>query len=380
MEKNTNSQYCNSKDIWKNYGLLRYIMKICGIDLNNKKTYTYLKVFKYLYPSLMHFMFIYFICVYPLVTAFSTSYYIEIMAGIIFSIVVWHLLIWKVKHLKQLLLKMKMWQLHKQLGATQIKIANVLLLIIILLPIITVLMNVYYVEYDTELQQKLFTFNTVFESNCIKILSRLLVFTSYFTTLYQFPMIGTVFCCLMYYQLSKNISHFCKESISQFDQHLNSPYIMKIFHRLSRLVDLSITLDEILSPISFYLLSLQVVILFSTVATLVEMKFSNMNITHFLEYIMATVISLTAIFSINISASLIEKQFLHIKRNLTYMHEMYVHFTRRDNFTLEMIRYMISMELPVMTAWSMIALRPSLIFSIISVCLSFGLLSTQILH
>lgn len=301
------------------------------------------------------------------------------ITSLIFSIVVWHLIRCKLIRLTKLLFKIKPLQLHKYLKPIELKILNSIIITIVLLSIITVILDVYYVEYGLELQQKIFTFNNVFESHFAKILSRLDLFTIYFITRYQFPWIGTLFCCIMYYQLSVNILNFTKKTKLEFNKHFCAEHCVHIFQNLSRLIDFSNKLDKLLSPVCFYLLSLHMVLLFASVASVVQINVSNMDIPYFIEYLTALISSLIGISSIIICGSLIENRFLDIKRNIIRMHEMYISFPRKDNFTLQLIRYMISMDLPVMTAWSIFALKPSLIFSIICACLTFGLLCVQII-
>lgn len=316
---------------------------------------------------------------YRFLADLRTSVYIEIMAGFVFSIVIWYLLNFKIRHLQKLLLKMKSMKQHKNFRPIELKVFNFLFVLIIFLPIINVIISVYYIEYSLKMEQKIYTFNTVFESNFLKIFSRSFLFSAYYFTLYQFPMIATVFCCLMYYQLSKNISQIIEELNFKFHRHFTSEYTIQIFNKFSQLVDFSTKLDDILSPVSFYLLSFHIVILFYNVSSIIEMDFLKMEIPYFLDYFTGFITSLTGIFSINIFASLIQKRLLNIKQNVICMHKMYIHLTKPDNFTLQLIKYMIGMELPEMTAWSVVPLEPSLIISIISACLTFGLLSTQIL-
>lgn len=96
-------------------------------------------------------------------------------------------------------------------------------------------------------------------------------------TFYQFPMIFTFFCCLLYYQRSTSISHSFKQLKIEFYKNFTTEYVIQFFHKLTCLIDLSNKLDEILSPLSFYLLSLYIVELFSIVASLVEISFSSMK-------------------------------------------------------------------------------------------------------
>lgn len=367
-------------DIWKMYGGLRYAMKMCGIDLENSKCSILFKPFKYLYVILMHFIVIYFLYIYKLIATFSMSLYFQIMTGLIFSIVVWYLMNCKIVHLKKLISGMKSMKLLKEIESIELKFINSTLIIIILAQVIVVVLEIYYAEYGDSWDQKIFTFNTVFDTNLKNILSRSFLYTVCFMTLYQFPVIATLFCCLLYYQFSTSILHFSKQLKFEFQKNFTPAYIVRSFHRLSRLVDLSNKLNEILSPISFFLISLYVVNLFSLVASIVEISFSNMDIPYMLEYFTALIISFGGISAIIICASFIEKQFLDVERNLIFMHEMYIYFRKRDTFTMELIRYMISMKLPVMTAWTVVELTPSLLFSLVNVCLTFGLLSTQILR
>lgn len=253
-------------NIWKMSSVLRYTIKMYGIDLDSSKYGILVKSFKYLYIILMHFIVIYFLFIYDLLITFSKSLYIQMMSGLIFSIVIWYLMNSKIVHLKKLFSKMKSMQLHNEFESIQLKIINSTLIILILFQIVIVMLEVYYFEYGESWHQKMFTFNTMFDTNIKNILSRSFLYTTYFMTFYQFPMIVTFFCCLLYYQLSTSISHSFKQLKIEFYKNFTTEYVIQIFHKLSRLIDFANKLDEILSPLSFYLLSLYIVELFSMVA------------------------------------------------------------------------------------------------------------------
>lgn len=156
----------------------------------------------------MHFIVIYFLCIYDLLITFFKPLYIQMMSGLIFSIVIWYLMNSKIVHLKKLFSKMKSMQLHKEFESIQLKIINSTLIIILLFQIVIVMLEVYYFEYGESWHQKMFTFNTMFDTNIKIILSRSFLYTTYFMTFYQFPMIVKFFCCLLYYQLSTSIFTF----------------------------------------------------------------------------------------------------------------------------------------------------------------------------
>lgn len=46
MAKTTISQNLNSNDVWKLYGVLKYTMKMCGIDLENYKSCIFVNINK----------------------------------------------------------------------------------------------------------------------------------------------------------------------------------------------------------------------------------------------------------------------------------------------------------------------------------------------
>lgn len=367
-------------DICKMYGGLRYTMKMSGIDLENSKSSIFLKPFKYLYIFAMHFYFVYFLCNYRISMEFSKSFFYENIACLIFSIVAWYLMKCKIVHLKKLITKMKSMKLYREFETLEKKIVNFTDIIIILLPIVFVGLDSYYGQNSEGLQKEMSMFNIEIESKLKKILLRSFLYSTYLITFYQFPIAATLFCCLLYYQLSASISHSCKKVNLHLRENFTCEYVIQFFHKLSRLIHLSKELDKIVSPISFFLLSLHVFNFFTLVAPVVKNYFSNMSIPSMVEFFATLIISVVGISSIIHFASLIEKRFLDIQSDLISMHEMYIHVPNRDNFTLELIRYMISMKLPVMTAWSVVALTPSLIFTLLSVCLTFGLLSTQIIR
>lgn len=125
---------------------------------------------------------------------------------------------------------MKSMILHKVFEPIELKIVNSITIIIISLFLITLMLNVFYVNQCPELQQTIYTFNTVFKSNFINILSRLFLFTVHFITLFQFFVIATFFCCLLYYQLNTSILHFCKELNFKYSKNVTNKNIIQLFH------------------------------------------------------------------------------------------------------------------------------------------------------
>lgn len=373
MEKNT-----DTNNVQKMYGGMNCVMKITGIDLTNHASGVCCRLLRHLYPIMMHLQIIYFVCVHQLVTSFSMPLYIETMAGFMFSLVVWYLLRCKISSLNKVMFKMQSIQQHAEFRPFTHKFFQFICVFIVLLFICTVSVDVYYVEYGFIELKKIFTFKTTFESYIIKVAARLFLFSTYFMTLYQFPMISTLFCCFIYYNLSVIISDFSKKLKYQRHTYFSNEDIIQTFHKLSRLIELAYKVEKNLSAITFHLISLHMALLFGSVASLVAVKIPNMDIPYTLEFFTGVLMTIVGIISITICGTLTEKQFLNIKRNIVRMHEIYIHHPSRDTFTLELMKHMLSMDMPIMTAWSVFPLKPSLIFSAIGCCLTFGLLSKQL--
>lgn len=378
MARIKNIEVTNLKNISENYG---WLMKIHGIQIDKNKRNIFPKILSYVWLIMMHSHVINLICMYNLLMALSPPLFFEVSAACVFSIMVWYLLKCKEMQLKNLIFKMNSTEIRHAFTPFIGKKNNFLLVIIFCFSICIIVLNVYRIEYGQDIQKRFFTFNTVFHSYFAKVVIRVYAFSIYFLTMYTFPLLSSLLCCLMYYHLSKIILQWRKKFEIQVREHgmiLNHEFIIQAFNELTGLIKLSKKLDEIVSPITFLLLSLQIVLLLCYIVSIVTVRISNMDFQLKLEVFLGIPISLSGIVSIIIFASLIEKRYSDIKKKIKYVHDMNINYRLKDNHISEIIRYMIFMKFPVMTVLSDIKLRPSLIFSSVGISLTFGLLSIQI--
>lgn len=378
MARIKNIKVTNLTNICENYG---WLMKIHGIQIDKNTRNIFPKIISYIWLIMMHSHVINLICMYNLLMALSPPLFFEVSAACVFSIMVWYLLKCKEMQLKNLIFKMNSTEIRHAFKPFIGKKINFLLVIIFCFSICIIVLNVYRIEYGQDIQKRFFTFNTVFHSYFAKAIIRVYAFSIYFLTMYTFPLLSTLLCCLMYYHLSKIILQWGKKFEKQVRAHgmtLNNEYIIKAFNDLTELIKLSKKLDEIVSPISFLLLSLQIVLLLCYIVSIVTVRITNMDFQQKLEVSLGIPISLTGIVSIIICASHIEKRYSDIKKKIHYMHDMHINCRLKDNHISEIIRYMVFMKFPVMTVMSDVKLRPSLIFSSVGISLTFGLLSIQI--
>lgn len=87
-------------NIMKIFGGLRYAIKMCGIDLDKSKC-RFLMLFKYLYVIVMNFTVLQLLSIYHILTALSKFLHFQVMAHLMFSIVVSHLINCKQAHIKK---------------------------------------------------------------------------------------------------------------------------------------------------------------------------------------------------------------------------------------------------------------------------------------
>lgn len=368
----------NLKNISENYG---WLMKIHGIQIDKNTRNIFSKIVSYIWLIMMHSHVINLICMYNILMTLSPPLFFEVSAACVFSIMVWYLLKCKEMQLKNLIFKMNSTEIRHTFKPFIGKKINFLLVIVFCFSICIIVLNVYRIEYGQDIQKRFFTFNTVFHSYFAKVVIRVYAFSIYFLTMYTFPLLSTLLCCLMYYHLSKIILNWRKKLEIQVREHgitVNNEYIIQAFNELTELIKLSKKLDDIISPISFILLSLQIVLLLCYIVSIVTIRISNMDFQQKLEVFLGIPISLIGIVSITLCASLIEKRYSDIKKKIHYMHDMSIRYKLKDNHVLEIIRYMTFMKFPVMTVLSDIKLRPSLILSCVGISLTFGLLSIQL--
>ena len=367
----------NLESALKHYG---WLFKLHGIQIENKKYNFFPKVFLFFRLILMHFFFIYFLCMYDLIMSLSTSLYFVVSTTCFISVGVWYLFKFKAKELIKMIMKMNSMPPRYNLKTFKCKFVNLILIVIFCVSLSIILLNVYHLEIGMQKQKRMFTFNTDFPSYFSKFTARLFLFSSYFVTLFTFPVISTLFPCLMYYHLSTVILQ-CRQKwkIKLQELSVNTKYVSEVVYpQLSELIKLAKELDKALYPLSFLLLSLQITLLFGYTVSIVNVGVSNMDFQQKLEVFSGVPISLAAIISITTCAYLVEKRFDEVKEEITFVHEIYVHHQMKDNFALELIRYMIFLKFPVMTALPGIKFNPSLIFSCIGISLTFGLLSIQL--
>lgn len=378
MARIKNMEVKNLKNIRENYG---WLMKIHGIQIDRNTTNILPKIVSYIWLIMMHSHLINLLCMYNVVITLSAPLFFEVSAACFFSIMVLYLLKCKGNELKNLIFKMSSTEIQHAIEPFICKKINFIIVIIFCFSGCLIALNVYHIQYGQEIQKRIFTFNRVFPSNFVKVVIRVYAFSIYFLTMYTIPLLSTLLCCFMYYHLSKIILQWRQKLETQARKHemiLNNECIIQAFNELTELIKLSNKLDEILSPISFFLLSFQIVLLFGYIVSIVNVRISNMDFQHKLEVFLGIPISFTGIVSIIICASLIERRFSEIKRKIHHVHRMYIHYRINDKYNFNIIRYLIFMEFPVMTVLSDVKLRPSLILSSVGISLTFGLLSIQL--
>lgn len=378
MARTNNKNVTNLRNIYENYG---WLMKICGIQIDKNTRHIFAKIVSYIWLIMMHSHLINLFCMYNLLMALSPPLFFEVSAACVFSIIVWYFLKCKEMQFTNLIFKMYSTEIRQAFKPFTVKKINFLLIFIFCFSIGIIALNVYHIEYGLEIQKRFFTFNAVFHSYFAKVVIRVYAFSIYFLTMYTFPLSSTLLCCLMYYHLSKIIlqwKHKLKLQVRERGMIINNDYIIQAFNELTELIKLSKTLDEIVSPITFLLLSMQIVLLLCYIVAIVTVRISKMDFQQKIEVFLGIPISLTEIVSIIICASLIEKRYLDIKQLIHHLYQTCIYYKMKNIHVLEIIRYMIFMKFPVMTVLSDVKLRPSLIFSSIGISLTFGLLSIQI--
>lgn len=379
MSRNTDLKTININYIYENYG---WLLKILGHQIEKKSSSIFSKIVSFVWLIMMHSYLLNLLYIYNVGIALSAPLYFEIVAACSCSIMVWYFFKCKILKIKNIIFKIHSMEVRYNFKPFKCQLINFFLVTIFCFSVCFISLDVYYLEFSPEYQKKMFTFNTEFHSNFAKVSARLYAILIYFVTVYTSPLLFSLLCCLMHYHLSKVIFQWTQKLQTEFRKQkitVNAKYIIQVFNQLSDLFKLSNKLDEILSPISFFLLSLQILLLFCNTVSIVTVPISEIDFQYKTGVFLGTTLSLTGITSIIISASLIEKRCLDIKKKICYVHDMYIHYQQKDTFILEIIRYMIYMKVPVMTVLSGITLKQSLILSCIGISLSFGLLSKQLL-
>lgn len=378
MARNTGLKKINLNCISENYG---WLIKILGHQIEKKSGYIFPKILSFVWFVIMHSFLINLIWIHNVAMSLSAPLYFEIFVACACSIMIWYILKCKIQKLKKTIFNIHSMELRYNFKPFMFRLLNFFLVTVFCFSVCIISLDVYYIEFGPEYQKRVFTFNTVFHSNLAKVSARLYSVTIFFLTLYTFPLVSALLCCLIYYHLSKVILQFTQKLQREFREQkiaVNAQYILQVFNKVSDLMKLSNKLDENLSLISFLLLSLQIVLLFGNTVSIVTVPISDMDFQYRVEVFFGTFQSLSGITSIIISASLIEKRWLDVKNQIRNVHDMYMHFQEKDTSTVELIRYMINIKFPAMTILSGIKLKPNLILSSIGICLSFGLLSKQL--
>ena len=247
----------------KNYG---WLFKLHGSEIGNNRSNVCSKLMLFIRLIMMHFYLIYFICIHKVAISVSAPLYFNVLTACFISVGVCHIFRFKEKCLKKVIFKMNFMTLRHNLQILKYNVTNYLCLVIFCFSVCIISVNVYHIEYGKEKQKRIFTFNSIFYSYFAKITSRLCLFSCYFFTLYTFPAISSLFCCMIYYHLSTIISE-CRQKwktdVQEAGKILSTRYIVKVlFYQVSCLIKLANKLDKNLSPIIFLLLSLQIVLLF----------------------------------------------------------------------------------------------------------------------
>lgn len=378
MARNTELKTINLNCIYENYG---WLIKILGHQIDKKTSNIFPKIVFFVWFIIMHSFLINLICLHNVAMSVSVPLYFEIFVACTCSIMISYIFKCKIRKLKKTIFNIHSMELRYNFKPFVFRLLNFFLVTILCFSVCIISLIVYYIEFAPEYQKRVFTFNTVFHSNLAKVSARLYSVTIFFLTLYTFPLVSALLCCLIYYHFSRVILQCSQKFQREFREQkitVDAKYILQVFNQVSDLSKLSNKLDENLSLISFLLLSLQIELLFGNTASIVTVPISDMDFQYRVEVFLGTLLSLSGITSIIISASLIEKRWFNIKKQINNVHDVYIHYQEKDTFTLELIRYMMNINFPVMTILSGIKLKPNLILSSIGISLSFGLLSKQL--
>lgn len=375
----TYSKMINLNCIYNSY---EWLIKILGHQTKPKSNSRFPKIASFIWFFMIHSFLINLICVSSVAMSHSVPLYLDIFVACSCSIMIWYFCKCKIRNLRKIIFKIRSTELRYNFKPYLFRLLNFFLVSIFCFTVCFISLCVYFIEFAPEYQQRVFTFNTVLHSNLTKISARIFSITTYFLTLYTFPLVSSLLCCLIYYHFSKVLLQ-CRQRLQRefWEQKItvNAQYILQLFNQLSDLIKLSNKIKEELSPIVFLHISLQIVLLFGNTVSIVTVPISEMDFQYRVEVFLGPILSLSGITSIIISASLIEKRWLDIQNQILIVHDVYIHYQKKDTFTLELIRYILSIKFPVMTILSEIKLQPSLVLSSIGISLSFGLLSKQIL-
>ncbi|GFU10532.1 uncharacterized protein NPIL_102831 [Nephila pilipes] len=371
------------------YGFLWYFLKLTGIDVlgshegKNSKSEHYLikKCCEKLFPFLLHLNQIY-VLVTSLFLVSQEKAYVEIVASFIvvhlLSFVVWHLVYRGKNNIKSLIFEANrsLLILHKKRKSYSIFI-NLCLILSMLIPIASATTSAFFMDNAPEGHRRYYSlFVNVNGLNAFLIRCILAQLT--YTFMLSFPCCISVMCASLYYQCSCVFVSFNSSVVETYKGIAPLHKILKLMDVYQLLHELAQKTEEVLSPITFFLLSSQLLSMYTALANFLIFKNRDQHypiLWHCLASI--TILPATLIGTI-FCAGRISCQARLIHTNLQQIHNTLIRKREVNWESVLLVRSMMMTEFPVMTAANIMDLKHGVILSVFGTLFTYGLLILNI--
>lgn len=367
--------------ISKESGLVYFFINFMGIRIFEEQKRSITKYLWKIFPLLLLFMLVFFIivCIRNMM-----KNYTEILTNISFicigviSMALWFNVNKKKKTLKNIIVQFQRFAFLSGRKSRNANCAiNTFFAIVIAIIILSVNGHVSYLQ-ETANNRDYLTFLLIIENSSMKHLVRLFYCSFMFIISSFIPTLFTILCSSVYFKCSDVISDFCEDiSIIQFGI-LRREEIVIMLQKYRLLHRITCRVENGLSSISFLILCSQMLSMY--VALAFFMNSSGKMPTA--SVIWVTIPSLTVIplsvIIFTLSASRIGAKIKEVQFTLQSIHNIWISRDKIDLQSLEIVKSMMGISFPTISAYGIVELKPGLILSVFGSLFTYGLLVQNI--
>ncbi|GBN09872.1 hypothetical protein AVEN_31842-1 [Araneus ventricosus] len=292
------------------------------------------------------------------------------------SLVLWHDVKRKRHLIKSLVLKHQGSEIHLETKKNHVSvIINICLTAIVLIQVVLTVLCVYLLFHSSVEYRKYFSLLMDIENGNVAsiIITAMIIFMTY-TVLLKLPALIAVLAGTLYYKCSELLANVSK---SMEDMRCLVPQyreIFKIFQNYNELFKMVNEVEETFSSTSFLVLCSQWINLYLVLVTYFKIEDRGFSTAVSWECFARLILGSLTVVGVVLCASRISSQVRRIQTSLQLIHNSLMKDEEKNRRVIEVVKSMIDMEFPQMTAYGFVELKPEFIFSAFGSVLTYGLL------
>ncbi|GBM78270.1 hypothetical protein AVEN_245204-1 [Araneus ventricosus] len=377
----------NSVD-FSGYGFLLKFLQFSGLNIKQckmEKTSTCsVKTFLKELPIVFMYMVQIYIIISALLTVTQSLSYIVIVASFtvanLISLILWHLMYRRKRKIMNLLIQFnKITVLFKRYRKSLSTSINISLGFVVLVPAFSATLCAIQLRnsphflrayYHLYLESKLRSETSFLLGIAIADLT--------FWSLFAFPSIIAVACGTIYYRFSELLSYFCDNIMENDERSLSYIKFFKLMENYDLLCDLSLSIEKALSPVVLLLLSSQTLCMYIALSSFV--LFDSVYAPDSVKWQSVPGMTMipASLIGVNFCAARILSKMRSIRAVLQKIHNNLARDIEMNWKSILLLKTMLKMNFPPMTAGGILELKSGLILSVFGSLLTYGLLIINI--